>query len=193
MGDEQILRKVRNNYRSRNLIGHYPFWVISPRNSTSFTRPFLVGRCAWEGHETIVGLVWVWDQDYKNISGVGLGLGLRLQERVTDVHSELYKTVDIETETDHKWTNRFSVVFLIPFPHRVYHNIHSPESSPDTTFDSAGRGEGDEATNLHTKWGSLVIGAHTMHKQFWALISSCGHRKTKWQYMRKIRFRVDNV
>ena len=53
-GDEQILRKVRNNYRSRNLIGHYPFWVISPRNSTSFTRPFLAGRRAWVGHETNV-------------------------------------------------------------------------------------------------------------------------------------------
>ena len=52
-GNEQILRKVRNNYRSRNLIGHYPFWVISPRNSTSFTRPFLAGRRARAGHETI--------------------------------------------------------------------------------------------------------------------------------------------
>ena len=52
MGDEQILRKVRNNYQSRNLIGHYPFWVISPRNSTSFTRPFLARRRARAGHET---------------------------------------------------------------------------------------------------------------------------------------------
>ena len=43
---------VRNNYRSRNLIDHYPFWVISPRNSTSFTRPFLAGRRARAGHET---------------------------------------------------------------------------------------------------------------------------------------------
>ena len=43
---------LRNNYRSRNLIGHYPFWVISPRNSTSFTRPFLAGRRARAGHET---------------------------------------------------------------------------------------------------------------------------------------------
>ena len=42
----------RNNYRSRNLIGHYPFWVISPGNSTSFTRPFLAGRRARAGHET---------------------------------------------------------------------------------------------------------------------------------------------
>ena len=48
-----VARKVlRNNYRSRNLIGHYPFWVISPRNSTLFTRPFLTGRCVWAGHET---------------------------------------------------------------------------------------------------------------------------------------------
>ena len=28
-----------HNYRSRNLIGHYPFWVISPR-------PFLAKRRA---------------------------------------------------------------------------------------------------------------------------------------------------
>ena len=41
-----------NNYRSGNLIGHYPFWVISPRNSTSFTRQFLAGRRARAGHET---------------------------------------------------------------------------------------------------------------------------------------------
>ena len=48
-----VVRNVlRNNYQSRNLIGHYPFWVISPRNSTSFTRPFLAGRRAREGHET---------------------------------------------------------------------------------------------------------------------------------------------
>ena len=33
-----------NNYWSRNLICPYLFWVISPRNSTSFTRPFLAGR-----------------------------------------------------------------------------------------------------------------------------------------------------
>ena len=64
---------------------------------------------------------------------------------------ELYKTVDIETETDHKSTNRFPVAFLITFPHCVYHNIHSPESRPDTTkqdktFDSASRGTGSEAT-----------------------------------------------
>ena len=43
---------LRNNYQSRNLIGHYPLWVISPRNSTSFTRPFLAGRRARAGHET---------------------------------------------------------------------------------------------------------------------------------------------
>ena len=43
---------LRNNYGSRNLIGHYHFWGISPRNSTSFTRPFLAGRRAWAGHET---------------------------------------------------------------------------------------------------------------------------------------------
>ena len=43
---------LRNNYRSRNLIGHYPFWVISPRNSTLFTKPFLTGRRARAGHKT---------------------------------------------------------------------------------------------------------------------------------------------
>jgi len=43
---------VSNNYWSRNLIGLYRFWVISPRNSTSFTRPFLAGRRARAGHET---------------------------------------------------------------------------------------------------------------------------------------------
>jgi len=43
---------LRNNYWSHNLIGPYRFWVISPRNSTLFTRPFLAGRRAWAGHET---------------------------------------------------------------------------------------------------------------------------------------------
>ena len=43
---------LRNNYRSCNLIGHYHFWGISPRNSTLFTRPFLTGRHARAGHET---------------------------------------------------------------------------------------------------------------------------------------------
>ena len=48
-------------YSSCNLIGPYHFWrdvqdchfwVISPRNLTSFTRPFLTGRRARAGHET---------------------------------------------------------------------------------------------------------------------------------------------
>ena len=38
--------------RSRNLIGPYHFWGISPRNSTLFTRPFLAGRHVWDRHET---------------------------------------------------------------------------------------------------------------------------------------------
>ena len=47
------LRKVlRDNYRSRNLIGHYQMWVINPRNSTSSTGLFLAGRRARAGHET---------------------------------------------------------------------------------------------------------------------------------------------
>ena len=51
-----VVRKVlRNNYQSHNLIGHYSFWVISPRNSTLFTRPFLTERCAQAGHETRTG------------------------------------------------------------------------------------------------------------------------------------------
>ena len=32
-----------------------PFWGISPRNSTSFTRLFLARRRAWGGHETTLG------------------------------------------------------------------------------------------------------------------------------------------
>ena len=44
--------RLRNNYQSHNLIGHYPFWVTSSRNSTSFTRPFLTRRRAWAGHKT---------------------------------------------------------------------------------------------------------------------------------------------
>ena len=45
---------LRNNYRSHNLIGHNRFWVISPRNSTSFTRLFLTGRRVRAGHKTIL-------------------------------------------------------------------------------------------------------------------------------------------
>ena len=48
-----IVREVlSNNYRSHNLIAHYHYWGISPRNLTLFTRPFLAGRHMWEGHET---------------------------------------------------------------------------------------------------------------------------------------------
>ena len=43
-----------NNYRSCNLTGPYHFWVISPRNSTLFTRPFLAGRRVRAGHETML-------------------------------------------------------------------------------------------------------------------------------------------
>ena len=31
------------------------FWVISLRNLTSFTRPFLAGRSTWEGHKAKIG------------------------------------------------------------------------------------------------------------------------------------------
>ena len=40
---------LRNNYQSRNLIGHYPFWVISPRNLTSFTDRFSPGGARGRG------------------------------------------------------------------------------------------------------------------------------------------------
>ena len=46
-----------NNYWSCNLIGPYHFWVISPRNLTLFTRPFLAGKRARGGHETNT-IVW---------------------------------------------------------------------------------------------------------------------------------------
>ena len=50
-----VVRKVlRNNHWSHNLIGPYHFLGISPRNSTSFTRPFLARRCAWARHKTKV-------------------------------------------------------------------------------------------------------------------------------------------
>ena len=35
------------------------FWGISPRNSTSFTRPFLTWRHAWAGHEIIPTSSWL--------------------------------------------------------------------------------------------------------------------------------------
>jgi len=48
-----VVRAVlHTNYWSRNLIGPYCFWVISLKNSTSFTRPFLARRHVWAGHET---------------------------------------------------------------------------------------------------------------------------------------------
>ena len=47
-----VVREVLRNYWSHNLIGYYPFWIINPRNSTSFTELFLTGRHAWAGHET---------------------------------------------------------------------------------------------------------------------------------------------
>ena len=48
-----VVREVlRNNYLSHNLIGCYHFLVISPRNSTLFTGPFLTGRHARAGLKT---------------------------------------------------------------------------------------------------------------------------------------------
>ena len=53
-----VVREVlRNNYWSCNLIVPYHFWVITPRNSTLSTRPFLTGRCTRLGLicQTIAG------------------------------------------------------------------------------------------------------------------------------------------
>ena len=50
-----------NNYRTRNLIGHYHVWVISPRNSTSFTRPFLAAKLIYtttHTHTQCAFLIW---------------------------------------------------------------------------------------------------------------------------------------
>ena len=42
-----VVREVlQNNYRSRNLIGPYHFWEITPRNST-FVHPTI---SHWEAH-----------------------------------------------------------------------------------------------------------------------------------------------
>ena len=40
-----------NYYQSHNLIGPHPFWEISLRNSTFYTRPLLAGRHMQAGHE----------------------------------------------------------------------------------------------------------------------------------------------
>ena len=53
MNNYTVVREVLcNKYQSRNLIGHYHFWGISPRYPTMFTRPFLTGRRVRAGHET---------------------------------------------------------------------------------------------------------------------------------------------
>ena len=50
MNNYTVVREVLcNKYQSCNLIGHYHFWGISPRNLTLFTRPFLARRRAWAG------------------------------------------------------------------------------------------------------------------------------------------------
>ena len=48
-----------NSYQSRNLIGPYCFWGISPRNSTLFTRLFLARRHTWAVHKTKYSLCLV--------------------------------------------------------------------------------------------------------------------------------------
>ena len=51
-----VVRKVlHDNQWSHNLIGPYHFLVISQRNSTLFTRPFLTGRCTQGRHVTKMG------------------------------------------------------------------------------------------------------------------------------------------
>ena len=80
---------LRNNYRSRNLIGHYPFWVISPKNSTSFTRPFLAGRHARAGHETKVvpGQLTCRTRPGRRCPNLSLQAGQKVSQLVTDRRS----------------------------------------------------------------------------------------------------------
>ena len=55
-----IIRKmVCNNYWSHNVVGPYQFGVISPRNLTSFTRPFLT-VCRPGTFKTIPVASYVW-------------------------------------------------------------------------------------------------------------------------------------
>ena len=64
---------------SRNLIGLPPFWGISPRNSTSFTRPFLTGRHTRGGHETSV-LPPMWTFLMINHSALPITLAMLVSE-----------------------------------------------------------------------------------------------------------------
>ena len=48
-----FVRKVLgNNFQSRNHIGPYNFLETSPKNLTSFNRPFLTERHMWARHKT---------------------------------------------------------------------------------------------------------------------------------------------
>ena len=54
-----VTEVLRHNYPTCNPIGPYHFWGISPRNSTSFTRLLLTGRCAWAGHKITPTSSWL--------------------------------------------------------------------------------------------------------------------------------------
>jgi len=83
---------LRNNYWSRNLIGPYRFWVISPRNLTSFTRPFLAGRHARAGHET-------------SSSQGPWGVGSLIPRPLPDIISQLWRISGRRPEIiDMSWT-----------------------------------------------------------------------------------------
>ena len=47
---------LRNNQQSHNLISPCYILVVAPRDSTSFTRPFLTRRFTWAGNKTSAGL-----------------------------------------------------------------------------------------------------------------------------------------
>ena len=91
----------RNNYQSRNLIGHYPFWVISPRNSTSFTRPFLAGRRAWAGHETTTAYAEVMIQWVCIITGFAQKVQIKNMECLQKVIWERPRGIPLVTISNH--------------------------------------------------------------------------------------------
>ena len=79
-----VLREVlRNNYQSRNLIGPYHFWGISPRNLVLFTRPFIGGRRARAGHETT------------SLHGLCLWVGKVLSEQDFFLVNPIYPSIQV--------------------------------------------------------------------------------------------------
>ena len=91
MSNFTVVRAVlRNDYWSRNLIGPYRFCVISPRNSSSFTRLFLAGRCARAGHETrgyhtdttVKFVVTLSQEKMKEVERIGFHKKLKLESSI---------------------------------------------------------------------------------------------------------------